>query len=108
MNNELIMALSKAHAVWGPLGHLRGNRTGHALELLEVSLDGAIIWLHRLAETLGAEDREHALGTLRGIRDYRRVHPRLTETGLSTLDQKTVADSLKLQEQARRILDEIK
>lgn len=108
MNNELILALSKAHAVWGPLEHLRRNRTEDALELLEVTLDGAVLWLHRLAETLGPEDRESALGALRSIRDYRRTHPRRTETDLSKLDQKTMADSLKLQEQAREILDELK
>ena len=108
MNDELVMALSQANAVQGPLENLRGNDTGRALELLEMSLDGAVIWLHRLAEELDPEGREMAIGGLRSIRDYRLVHPRRTEADVSRLDQKVVADSLKLQEEARRILDEIK
>jgi hypothetical protein len=73
-----------------------------------MSLDGAVLWLHRLAETLDADERERALGTLRSIRDYRRSHPRRTEADVSRLDQKVVADSLELQEKARKVLDELK
>lgn len=108
MNDELIAAVSQAHAVQGPLHELRRNHTGRALELLEMSLDGAVLWLHRLAETLGPDERELALGTLRSIRDYRRSQPRRTEADVSRLDQKVVADSLELQEKARKVLDELK
>jgi hypothetical protein len=108
MNDELISAVSQANAAQGPLQELRWNHTGRALELLEMSLDGAVLWLHRLTETLSPEDRELALGTLRGIRDYRRSHPRRSEADLSTFDQKVVAGGLELQEKARKILDAIK
>ena len=108
MNDELIMAISQAHGAQGPLDELRRNHPGRALELLEMSLDGAVLWLHRLSETVSPEDRERALQTLRGIRDYRRIHPRRPEADMSRLDQKVVTDGLKLQADARRILDEIK
>lgn len=108
MYDELMVAMSLANAVQGPLEELRRNHPGRALELLEMSLDGAVLWLNRLTESLSAEDRERALGTLRGIRDYRRMHPRRAEVDMSRFDQKIVAEGLKLQEEARKILDELK
>jgi hypothetical protein len=108
MNDLVVHTITSASTLQGALENIRGNRLGRALESLEQGLDVDVITLKSLCDQLDSADRERAVESLRWIRDYRRVHPRRSETDLSMFDKNLVADALKLQEQARKILDETK
>jgi hypothetical protein len=108
MNDLLVAAVGNASTLTGALENLRANRLGRALELLEQGLDVTVLMLKSVCDQVDLADRERAVMALRWIRDYRRAHPRRIETGLSMLDKNAVAEGLKIQEQARKILDETK
>jgi len=108
MDDLLVTAVTNVSTLQGALENLRGDRMGRALESLEQGLDVNVVTLKSLCDRVDPADREYALQALRWVRDYRRSHPRRTETDLSSFDKGVVADVLKLQEQARKILDETK
>src|SRR4051812_9448049 len=108
MNELVVAAVGNVSTLHGALENLRGNRLDRALELLEQGLDVNVIMLRSLCDRVDPADRERAVEALRWIRGYRQAHPRRTETEMAKFDQKVVADVLKLQDQARKILDEIK
>lgn len=107
MNELVVAAITNVSTLQGALRNLRTNRVGRALESLEQGLDVNVVMLKALCDQVDAADRERAVEALRWIRDYRRVHPRRTEADLSAFDKNLAADVLKLQEQARKILDEM-
>lgn len=108
MNELVVAALGKVNTLQGALENLRANRFGRALESLEQGLDVSVVMLKAIATRVDSAERGQVLEALRGIRDYRRAHPRRTEEDLSKFDQDVVAGILELQEKAREILDEVK
>ncbi len=108
MNDLAVATITEVSTLQGALENLRANRSGRALELLEQGLDVNVVRLSALRKEVDSADHERILEALRWIRNYRRAHPRRTETDLSMFDKKLVADGLKLQDRARKILDEIK
>jgi len=108
MNELVVAAITNASTLQGALDNLRANRVGRALETLEQGLDVNVVALKALCDKVDTLDRERAVEAIRLIRDYRRTHPRRTETDLGVFDKNLVAEVLKLQEQVRKILDETK
>lgn len=105
---RLFIVATEATSITGALESLRNNRLDRALEALEQQLDTATVMLSGLVEEIVSPDQERAVETLRFIRDYRRVYPRRSEVDMSKFEQPLVQDVRKLQEHARRILEEIK
>ena len=108
MNDLAVATITEVSTLKGALENLRANRSGRALETLEQGLDVGVVRLSALREHVDPDDHERIIEALRWIRDYRRAHPRRTETDLSSFDKKLVADGLELQERVRKILDETK
>jgi hypothetical protein len=108
MNELAVATITEVSTLQGALENLRSNRSGRALELLEQGLDVSVVRLSALREQVDTADHERIIEALRWIRNYRRAHPRRTETDLSMFDKKLVVDGLELQERVRKILDEIK
>lgn len=108
MNDLVVQAITNASTLQGALENIRAKRLDRALESLEQGLDVNVVALKSLCDQVDPDDRERAVETLRWIRDYRRAHPRRSETDLTEFHKKLVDDVLKLQEQAGKILDETK
>lgn len=85
MKGDLLRVLSRSATTQLALESLRRNDVAQALELLEFDLDAIVVSLSILSKDLAPDERESVITALRGIRAYRRVHPRRTEADLSSL-----------------------
>lgn len=107
MKDELSEKCSKVFLLQSALESLRAMDIPRALEILEAELDMAVLQLHTLAKEGDSEVREQFVSKLRGIRAYRQIHPRQTESDLSTVASGVLGRSIQFsKERVRKILDD--
>ena len=101
LKTMLLNAEADALAARVVLDELRAGRLTSALELLEQTLDTAVLVIDSHGQKLGVAERERAAATLSVLRDYRQRHPRKAEANIQGTDVPTLREA---QQRVREIL----
>lgn len=108
---DLGLEILERNLEWGRVkearDYLRKRQRPLALELLEAELDRHTVALGRLAGQVKPQDHKIVVETLRSIREYRQRHPRRYEADLGYFDERSLANTRVLWDEAERVLDGI-